>query len=875
VEPRAAARAHPAARTGTLAATLAVVAASLLLTTPGGTLTAVPAEVPRWALLAGTALLFGLAEACLLHVEVRRDAYTITLAGVPLVLALLVQTPAEVVLARVAGSAAAFLLQRSPVAKVAYNLAAYAAEAALDAALTRVLLAGVDVLSVRGALTTYTVVAVVDQLTTWLITQVIGWHQGPLTRRQAAQVQLSAVLCTVLATTGALVAVLLLRQGALGRLVLATALLAAAAVYRGFQVLHRRHHALEQMQGFIGLSSEPSPLPDVAGRMLGQVRDLMRAGSAQLLLIDGDSTVTLCAGEDGVVHEGGGAEPGWALEDALVTGVRAHQQSVVLPAGTRRSAERVWLAGRGARDAIVVPLPRGSGEGALMVFDRLGTTGSFTGEDRSLLQTLAGHLSVAVRSNTLLDRLRHDATHDALTGLANRSLLEETLGSEATLSSGCTVLLLDLDRFKEVNDTLGHHVGDALLRAVATTISAALPVGSSVARLGGDEFAAVIPHRVLPQRVLPQRVLPPGIADRVADPGNDTVGAPPDALAIELARRIAAPVHLPEAVLSTRASIGVARSAAGAATTDLLRHADTAMYAAKDSGTAVVVYTAALDRGRAERLELLADLHVALDRRQLVVVYQPKLDLATDAVTGVEALVRWRHPRRGMIHPDVFVPLAEAHDLIGPLTEQVLREALRQCAVWRSAGLDLTVAVNLSARVVNDDALPGLIASALHTAGVPTSSLVLEITESAVMDDPDHAVAILESIAALGVVLSLDDFGTGYSSLAYLRRLPVREIKIDRSFVTGLATDPDRGGVLVRAIINLATSLGHRVVAEGAEDGATVDLLRELGCHLVQGYTVSPPQAPELVSTFVRARLAAAEPPPPPAIAVPALTAVI
>lgn len=842
---RAAARSHPRARTGSLAACLAVVAVCSVLTTPGTPLTAVPAGVPRWALVAGTALLFGLAEACLLHVEVRREAYSLTLAGVPLVVALLVATPGELVLARLAGSAVAFALQRSPLVKVVYNLAAYSAEAALAAALTRALLGGSDVLSVRGALTTYAVVALVDQLASRLITEVIGWHEGRVSRRDAVRVQVSALFFSVLATTGALVAVLLAGHGAVGGLVLAVAVVGAAVVHRGFQVLHRRHRALEQMQGFIGLSSDPSPAPDVAGRLLDQVRQLMRAGRAHLLLVDGESTVTLYAGEGGVPHRASGSDgPGWALDDALVSEVRAQQVPALLPAGTRRGAERAWLAGRGARDAVVVPLPHGSADGALVVLDRLGDTGSFTGEDMSLLQTLAVHLSIAVRSSSLLDRLRHDATHDALTGLANRALLEQTLGSEATRETGCAVLLLDLDRFKEVNDTLGHHVGDVLLRAVARTMQDVLPVGSTVARLGGDEFAAVVPHQ------------------------GDTAAT--EAMAAVLARRLAAPVQLPEAVLTTRASIGVARAAPGAMTSDLLRHADTAMYAAKDSGTAVVVYTAALDRGRAERLELLADLHVALDRRELTVVYQPKLDLGTDAVTGVEALVRWRHPRRGMIGPDVFVPLAEDHDLIGPLTEQVLREALRQCAAWRAQGLDLTVAVNLSARVVNDESLPGLVTSALRTAGVPTSSLVLEITESAVMDDPDRAVPILEAIAALGVVLSLDDFGTGYSSLAYLRRLPVTEIKIDRSFVSGLATDPGRGSVLVRAIINLAIGLGHRVVAEGAEDAVTVDLLRQLGCHLVQGYAVSAPQAPQLVAAFVRSRSTAA--PRTPALPVPALT---
>ncbi len=828
---------HPAGATAVLTTGLALLSVGLVARGHDHRLVVAPVAAPAWVLVLGLAALFGLAELCLLHVEVRREAYSVTLAGLPLVLGLLLCDPGELVLARVVGSAVAFAVQRSPVAKVLYNLAAYAAEAAVDATLLHGLLGDDGRLTGHTAVVAYLVVLAVDQATSWLVTCVIGWHQGRLTAGEAARIHLPALVCSVLSTTVAYAVLLLAGQGTVGAIVLVVSVLALGATYRGFQVLHRRHRSLEQVHEFVRLAEDQGTAQDLAGRMLGEVRELMRAASAELLLVDthGDAELELWVGEDGPPSSRPG---GWALDDALVARVRAEAVPVLVPAGARRRGDRTWLDGRGVRDAVIVPVLRTWGDGALMVFDRLGNTGSFTGEDLSMLQTLAGHTAVAVRSGALVDQLRHEATHDVLTGLANRSLLQQTLAAGSTTGPQRTgaVLLVDLDRFKEVNDTLGHHVGDALLRSVAATIRAALPAGATVARLGGDEFAAVLP-----------------------DPADQATVL---ALARELAQMIAVPVQFPETLLSTRASIGVAL--AGTTTThtdpDLLRQADTAMYAAKETGEPVVLYTPELDRGRAERLALLADLHLALDRSELVVVYQPKLDLTTDRIDSVEALVRWQHPRLGLLTPDTFVPLAEANGLIGPLTEQVLAAALRQSAAWRADGLDLAVAVNLSARTVTDAGLPRLVTDALLDAGVPPSRLILEITESSVMDDPDRAVSVLETIAGIGVTLALDDFGTGYSSLAYLQRLPVSEVKIDRSFVTGLVTDPDRGQVLVRTIITLATNLGHRVVAEGAEDTETVDLLRRLGCHLVQGYAISPPDHPDRIAALVHARAERARP---------------
>ncbi len=815
--------------TGLLAAALALTGAGLVAAAPAGPLLDSRPAVAPLGLVAFLAVLFFLADLCLLHVEVRREAYSLTLSGVPLALGVLLADSRELVAARVLGSAAAFAVQHVTREKAGYNLGAYAFEAALDVFLVHLLLTPGPRLTVQMAVGCFVILVAVEQLMSLLVVEVIRWHQGRFSNRQSAVVHLPSLVCSALATTAAYGLLLLSQHGPLGAIVMTVFFAAAAAAYRAFQVLHRRHQSLGHVHGCVALNDGDASVPELAGRMLEQIRSLMRAGTAELVLTDPDAPLHLVVHENGVPRAVG-TVGGRRAEDRPLAGVLRGGAPALLSRTTRDPAARAWLRNRGARDAVVVPLagPGGVDAGAVLVTDRLGDTGSFNGEDQTLLQTLAGHLSVAVSSGTRRDRLRYEATHDVLTGLGNRALLDAAIRAELAGAgrAGAVVLLLDLDRFKEVNDTLGHHVGDALLTVVATRLVAALPATATVARLGGDEFAALVP---MPDEAAGTATTLPGTAERAA------------ALAGAIAGSLALPVVLPEANLSTQASIGVALVTGDCTASHLLRHADTAMYAAKETQAGIVVYTDELDRGRLERLALLADLHLALERDELTVCYQPKLDLGLDRITSVEALVRWQHPRLGTLGPDVFIPLAEANGLVAPLTRVVLAEALRQCAAWRAAGLDLAVAVNLSARTVHDPGLPEQVNAALLRAGVPASRLILEITESAVMDDPLRAVPILERIAAIGISLSLDDFGTGYSSLSYLQRLPVREVKIDRSFVTGLTAGDTTSQVLVNSIINLGRSLGLQVVAEGVEDAPTLELLRELGCHYVQGYHVGKP----------------------------------
>jgi diguanylate cyclase (GGDEF)-like protein len=414
---------------------------------------------------------------------------------------------------------------------------------------------------------------------------------------------------------------------------------------------------------------------------------------------------------------------------------------------------------------------------------------------------------------------RHQALHDALTGLPNRTLLldrtDQAIRSAARAQSPVALMLIDLDRFKEVNDTLGHHHGDVLLQQVAERLRGALRDSDTVARLGGDEFAILLPH-------LPS--------------AEDTA---------EVARKLGCALEEPFTVegltLDVDASIGVAAYPLHGTDADtLLQRADVAMYAAKEAHAGHVMYDLRLDRNTTQRLNLLGQLRRAVANGELVLHYQPKAYSGTGKVHGVEALVRWQHPELGLIFPDQFIPLAESTGLIRPLSTYVLEAAVRQCRTWRDAGHDLSVAVNISARCLLDVSLPDEVAKLLHTWDVAAGRLVLEITESTIMADPALALDILTRLHELGVQLAIDDFGTGYSSMAYLKSLPVHELKVDRSFVMHMRTNSsDR--VIVRSTVDLGHNLGLQVVAEGVEDQETWQELAALGCDTVQGYYLGKP----------------------------------
>jgi len=420
------------------------------------------------------------------------------------------------------------------------------------------------------------------------------------------------------------------------------------------------------------------------------------------------------------------------------------------------------------------------------------------------------------------------AMHDSLTGLPNRSLLVQRIDRAiemAPTGGQAGLLLLDLDHFKQINDTLGHPVGDQLLKMVAERLLEGVRPGDTVARLGGDEFA----------------ILCPGLSD----------ASVAEAVADRLAEALAAPFPLGQVTLHVEASIGIALHPEHADGVDqLIQRADVALYQAKVERGTSRTYDPHHDFNSVERLALMEELRSGF-ATQLLLHYQPKCRTSDGTVVGVEALVRWAHPVRGLLAPNRFIPAAETAGLIVPMTMHILTESLRQVRRWQDEGLHLTVAVNISPRHLTDHHLPDQVADLLDQLGLPPEVLMLEVTESSMMSDPARAAQVLRRLRALGVSVSIDDFGTGYSSLAYLRDLSATEVKIDRTFVSQAVTS-ERDLAIVRATVQLGHSLGLDVVAEGVEDTTTAALMATAGCDLLQGYLILPPVPADELSAWCR-----------------------
>ena len=468
-----------------------------------------------------------------------------------------------------------------------------------------------------------------------------------------------------------------------------------------------------------------------------------------------------------------------------------------------------------------------------------GDVVNLTKRELHVLRTFAYSVSTTMQNARLYSEMRqqaatkaHEASHDVLTGLGNRSLLHDraTVAIEAaTDEAQCGLLIVDLDHFKEINDTLGHAAGDVFLKQVAERILSTVKDADAVCRLGGDEFAVLVSDLPTPEHA--------------------------DAVAARLLQVLSAPVGFDGMRLSIEGSVGVACYPADASSFDeLLRRADVALYQAKTARGSVSHYRADRDESSLHRLELAAELRSAMAADEFVVHFQPQYDLVTRAAVGAEALVRWQHPRRGLLAPAEFIGAVEHSGLIREFTLVVVKKAVAECASWLCDGAPLTVAVNLSARNLLDAALPGDVSRVLARHGLPAERLVLEITETTMMSELDVVEEVLATLRNMGVQLSVDDFGTGYSSLAFLQRVAVNEVKIDRSFVAGVATsESDRA--LVRATVQLAHSLGARAVGEGVEDAELAEALRELGCDFAQGYHLGRPVPAEALRAKLGLRL--------------------
>ncbi|WP_067501625.1 bifunctional diguanylate cyclase/phosphodiesterase [Actinoplanes sp. TFC3] len=802
--------------TGGMVATSAVVALSFAA--DGVTAPALPGGV-WW--LAGLAMLFYFTEGFVVHLRVRRGAHGVNVSELPMVFGLLAFHPVLVIVVRTISGAAGMFVQRGQRGmKLAFNVGLLAVQAAIGVLVFHLIAPGAlgtsdSFVGLRAWIAAYLAMGAADVTAAVLVTAVIAMHDDPGEWRRLPSALRSSWM-VVATTTVALVGFQAAMQA---RWALALVVIVAAVLvlcYRAYAALNNGTSEVEQLYGFTRALDGARGIDDLVAVVLDRTRDALRAGVAELVVPAGDGDVrfrhTRLAGPGGVeVVLGDAVEDVW-LHPALMG------EPVLRPPGPYG-------------DAMAVPVQFGEVPGALVVTDSLADAGRFTPAGLRLFEALANHAGAALGRAMLVDRLRreaaekqHLASHDTLSGLPNRRHFHELVDAALTGSPQLSVLVLDLVRFKEINDALGHETGDGLLRQVGELLHEHVGDRGRVARLGGDEFAVLLP-------------------------GAGTLDA-----ALSAAAEIAAVVERSTHIGAPRASIGLAVSPRhGTDAQTLVRHADVAMYAAKQHG-GPRLYDTGLDAHTPQRLALVADLREALEQRALVVAYQPKADPRTGRVVGVEALARWPHPLRGPVPPDEFIPLAEHSGLIRPLTLHILETALRQRADWAAAGHDLHVAVNLSPNSLLDADLPEVVARLLQETGNPAYALTLEITESTILADPAGSMATLERLHALGVQLSIDDFGTGYSSLGRLRELPIHEVKIDKSFVRRLAVD-QRDQAVVRSAVQLGHALDLRVVAEGVEDADSYAYLAAEGCDLVQGFLLSRPLASKELTEWLALRL--------------------
>ena len=751
---------------------------------------------------------FVMAELCVVHITVRQEAVSFALAEIPWVLGLFTVSATRLVVARVAGGAIVLAWhRRQSLLKLSFNLSQLWLGAVAATACWQLALGSAHPQSVRGWLAAVASAAMIELVGALAISAVLAL-------RGDGAGSLPLALGTGLAAAASnacfgLIAMSVMRSNWRGLWALVVVALFFALAQRAHMRLLRRHDAMERLHAFTRqVGSSDLNVDTVVAAIVMGLRDLLEVDHVTLQLDD----VGVWTGD--------------------ANGLRA-----VVEDEEQETQGRVRRS-RGSVERLTTPLLRdGQSIGSLTAAGRQGAVGGLERSDVALLEAAAGHAVVGLHNARLADELRgqaraneHQALHDHLTDLPNRLLFDKIATCALETHNECAVLLLDLDRFKEVNDTLGHAAGDAVLREVASRLQQLLDGSACVARLGGDEFAVVI-------------------AD--AD----------EAMARMWAGRISSTLSVPLAVLGVTlaldASIGIAltTSAATDDVDDLLRQADVAMYSAKGSHSRIEVYAPDRDHNSAARLSLAADLRAAIENGELLCVYQPQLRAADSQVAGFEALVRWESPSRGLVSPDQFIGVAEQTGLIAPLTDYVLGAALQQLRSWMDEGFATTMSVNISPRSLHDPALATRVAGQLADAGVPPGRLTLEITEDALMVDPERAIDVLWQLRRLGVHLSVDDLGTGQASLAYLKRLPVHEVKIDRSFVTHLLDDPSDHAI-VQALVPLVHQLEMTVVAEGVEDERTWQRLVELGADSGQGYWICRPQRGPQATEWLRAAAA-------------------
>ena len=752
----------------------------------------------------------------------RGGSYLFTLTEVPLLLGLVFASPPVFVISYVAAPMVVFgLVRRQAPSKLLFNTALAAFESAVAATVFRQLLGSHSPVSPFGW------GAGAAALAAFSLTGAEAVRLVMRLNGQKAHREFTTEVLLLVASIGLAFMVLDAAWWDLWAtlpLVLVGALILFA--YRGYTRLSLRFGALQRLYDFSRSLGDADLEPaGMTLAVLEQVRTVMRARRSELILAEASGIprrVSLNSVTDPIV------EPLVLDESSIVA--QAMSRGAAVLHGRQRGSARTDGADPilgDFREALVAPLlDGGSVVGALVALDREEELDPFDTEDLRLFEALAVHAGSSLDRARLIEELHfevdsksHQATHDTLTGLPNRTLFLDRAQRALSGNTRVAIALLDLDRFKDVNDTLGHAIGDLLLCEVSERLVHAASGRAVVARLGGDEFALVLPE----------------------------ITAADAAIAIvrELNTELSKPIEIDGLTFAVTAKAGLALAPEhGEDVAVLLQRAEIAMYLAKERRSGIELYSVVQDQWMQRRLMLGGLLVHALEAgNELSLMYQPIADLDSGQVVRVEALARWHHAVHGWIPAAEFIEIAEQIGIIGRITEFVLTEACARLAEFRRAGLQIGLAVNLSGRDLSDEHLVDRVARHLRANGLPAQALTLELTETEVMADLGQAGKVLNELADLGIGIAVDDYGTGYSSLAYLHRLPVRELKIDRSFVTNLAEDPSNA-IIVRSSIAMAHSLGLGVVAEGAEDKITCMMLAEAGCDLVQGFYLSRPQEP-------------------------------
>jgi diguanylate cyclase (GGDEF)-like protein len=789
-----------------------------------------PAVYQTWGVAALLLGVFVGAEVAVFHFVIRRQGFSITINEIPLVLALFYLPPLMVVLAYSASTLIAQIRRRSPPVKLWFNVAKNAAGTSLAGLVLLSLPSIQDNVGPKTWGVLFAAVATHVLVTLVAVIGVISLVQGPQAGREVIRTANPTLLTTGVNVAIGLVILIVLSATLWAVVLLVVLVTVLALVYRSYARFLQQHRMLADLYELTQAVGGDRHGDTLADTLLGRVRAMLQAEYATLWLpAQGRHPEVLLSAR---VDDSG-------LLDVAPTpaAVRARSQqdggrTVAVGARFEADAElRVALRDSGVKDVIVTPLRSGSAViGTLEVVNRLGDLGHFTGPDVRMLETIAAHAGVAVENSRLVDRLRYDAYHDGLTALANRRRITEALDESVLVRAPgevVAVLLFDVDRLRDVNESLGHAAGDKLLAEVARRLRAFAPPAALVGRVGGDEFVVTL--------------------------RSESIEAAAQ-LAVELREQVRDPIMFGTLTLDVDTAVGVVvHPDHGTDPATLLQRADVAATAAKSVPGGVQLFSAGLESRSVRRLELAGDLRRALDHDELEVYFQPKVTLTDRRLVGVECLARWEHPAHGAVSPEDFVAVAEHTGQLGRLTEAVLKEGLRRCREWADADRPLSVAVNLSPRTLVDPGFPNRVEALLREYGVAPGQITFEIKEDGVVGPTDRPLPTLRRLRELGVRLSVDDFGTGYSSLSYLRRLPVHEVKIDRSFVQGMATDAGDLAI-VRAVVALSLQFGLTVVAEGVESELTLDLLKEMGCEIGQGFLFSRPLPYERLEAWFGAR---------------------